>query len=118
MSETETWSGKLEEVMQNEGELSPDFIARIIDENTQGYEYEDLLSVEDNFCEAFGFEETFILIENRIFKVLKKVDLQFDNLMQAHYCEDGTIDFLVQYHNGGCALGDALEEAINNMENK
>ena len=30
--------------------------------------------------------------------------------------KDGTYDFILKFHNGGCSLSDAIEEALNGLE--
>lgn len=39
----------------------------------------------------------------------------YDDIMLASENEDGTIDFEVKFHNGGCGLGEAIGTSLNIM---
>lgn len=72
-----------------------DYIDELLDEY-----YDDYLQIGDNFYEVLNID----YMEDG------------DGFYKACRSEDNTIDFLVQYHNGGCSLGEAIEEAIEDME--
>lgn len=40
-----------------------------------------------------------------------------EDIFKAKRNEDGTIDYVTQFYNGGCGLEEALDEALKRMEN-
>lgn len=72
---------------------------------------------EEYFWDNY-YDDAFI-IDGMIYEPqLKSIDV--DDLFIASQNDDGSIDILVNFYNGGCGLSDAIEAAIINMkrENK
>ncbi len=56
------------------------------------------------------------MIGNSLYGAQEREVLQFNDLFEAKKNTDGTIDFLVQYYNGGYCFEEAVEEALDNMK--
>ncbi len=60
-----------------------------------------------------NFHEHYIDIGDSWYKILEDTELsEGDNIFWSKENEDGTIDYVVQYYNGGCCLSEALEVAL------
>jgi hypothetical protein len=58
--------------------------------------------------------ESFVPINGLMYEVIKCKEYTGD-IFQAKDNLDGTIDFQVQYYNGGCGFSEALEYALNSI---
>lgn len=73
---------------------------------------------EESKRESLGdklFEEKYIVFMYTAYEFLEHTNLGEDDLDVFIENEDGTITFIVQFYNGGCGLGEVLEEGINNL---
>lgn len=57
--------------------------------------------------------DKYIILNDQLYKFLKKEDIT--NISELHTNEDGTIDFIVQFYNGGAGLGEVLEWAMDDQ---
>lgn len=119
MSEDVLYQGNIIEI-EKEIEKIEDKIWNILSENLKqeylenfnnGYGYDDLTEF---FYDNDELYDNYILTNNNLYKInsMKK-----EEGMQVFYStekEDGTIDFVVLFYNGGCSFGEAIEQALNN----
>lgn len=69
------------------------------------------------------FEDTFyrqyvIANNDEIYEVLQYEDIQDLSFFKATKNSDGTISFLTSFYNGGCSFSEAIQECLDNMEDK
>ena len=115
MSDYETRKGKCKEVMKHEDESYSDFCIRLIkdyssaDDDFSNFDEEDLRwYLYDN--------DIAVLNKNYAYVVISEDDIDdYADIFNASKNEDGTIDFLLKYCNGGCSFDEALTTAINKM---
>ena len=56
------------------------------------------------------------LNKNYAYVIISEDDIDdYADIFNASKNEDGTIDFLLRYYNGGCSFNEALTTAINKM---
>lgn len=113
MSETVHYKGILTEVLPNEGEDIQDIAKRILDHHNEEVEdyYKDALE-----CLMDRFYQGYVVIDDKIYEVLKK-DIDPDkDLFNAFMHSDGTIEFEVKYYDGGCGFDEAIDHAVDNIE--
>ena len=58
--------------------------------------------------------ESHCIVKGEVFEVISFENLEYESIFQATKNEDGSYDFLLQYYDGGCSFGEALEEAVKN----
>jgi hypothetical protein len=112
MSDYEQHIGKLKEI---EIEESLETTCKEIMEN------KELPSYCSSYKE-FLFDEKYddyIVADDKLYKVVESQDIEsYDDIMYAEENNDGTISFVVRYYNGGSGFGDAIGEALKNLEVK
>tara|TARA_R110000851_G_scaffold265067_1_gene417621 strand:+ start:398 stop:739 length:342 start_codon:yes stop_codon:yes gene_type:complete len=71
----------------------------------------------NEYFDGYKDNEHLVIVKGDVYKV---EDKQFDpyDVLEASTCVDGVINYRVTFYNGGCGFEEALEEAINNMENE
>lgn len=52
-----------------------------------------------------------VIVHGMVYEVEKEEIDPYSDLLISNKNEDGTIDFEVKYHNGGCSFNEAIEEA-------
>lgn len=106
MSETVTYKGKLRVFKENVNttEEAYQILLPLLPERHDSEE--DWISVEDGY----------VYIDNTIYQLLSKEDIQYDSIFQANYNDVGDIEYLVQYYNGGMGFTEALQDAIENIK--
>ena len=71
----------------------------------------------DDYVEYFRSElDTHIINGDDIYEIIEEEDLSTDDIFEATKNPDGTINFLVQYYNGGCGFNEAIETALQNLD--
>jgi len=60
--------------------------------------------------------EDYIVIKNKAYKVKKKDIGTEDDIIEATQLPNGDIEFELRYYNGGCGFGEALEEAMDEID--
>ena len=123
MSQTEQWSGKIKKIEDwPEG----------VETNNQKVDY---LLQKYNILNPYrgegdDWKETFyenfwgnkkkgetLLIGEDFYEILEIVDLQHDIIAEANEnSEDGSINFVVSFYNGGTCFTEVLETALDKME--
>ncbi len=110
MSETEIHTGKLTKYMlpDNNEHLARDLCVK------RGIEKDEYY---DNWIDVLKGECDDVLFINGIFyQVDDTGDVKGDeDIAKATENPDGTISYLVKYYNGGCGFGEAIEEALKNL---
>lgn len=109
MSETETIKGKLTEVAS----YAETFADKIyVLKNNLGVPLKDYdVEIEDNYiCESTGYTYS----DGKLYSI-ERQNLNSEDIFEATKCADGSIDFLLQYYNGGCGFGEALKTALNKL---
>ncbi len=115
MSEYEHHKGKLVEVKSIDGENLSDIIDKILkDRHIEVEDYYDSKRecFEDQLCGIY------IIIENKVYEITSEEIDPYDDIMNAKFNEDGTINFEVKYYNGGCGFSEAIECAIERASGK
>ena len=111
MSEMQRNKGKLRKVDRFENESINDLCIRLVGDDIPDY--------CDNAFEylEYEYDEKYIVYHNDIYEFveLKEIDYE-ESVFEAHKNDDGIIDFHVMFYNGGCLLSEAIECAIDNME--
>lgn len=120
MSEDVTYIGHLEEIERKENESLPDVMKRLIEKdlivNADVIDKHYNNDIEIYFRE--NYSDQYIIKNDRIYKINIDSRSTYDDIFEASYNSDGTIQFVVQFYNGGCGLGEALEEALNKLDKK
>lgn len=106
MSQTETHVGKLTIIKANENETLIELAERILKEENAGLNNEDPFTQlrEDFYDKYFIYNETIYKIEDK--------ELDEDDICQGALNEDSSIDYVVQFYNGGTCLSEMLEEVV------
>ena len=60
----------------------------------------------------------YVVTENCIYFVMEYRELEYGDIFEAREVKYGGIDFILSYYNGGCGFGEAIENAIRNMESQ
>ena len=111
MSETVGYKGKLTPVYCDDEMTLEELCEDVCERNMI-----ELPKYYDNYTEFFQDEEGgHVIINGSLYKIEKET-FDYENLYQASKNQDGSIDFLVAFHNGGCGLSEALTDALGNID--
>ena len=69
--------------------------------------------------EVFGWEdlyENFVIINDKVYKIEDYINHDDYDVFHASELPDGRIEFVVSYYNGGCSMNEAVEYAVQKME--
>lgn len=113
MSDVESYKGKL--IPVDCGELSLD---EKIQEITGTTELPDYFDTWLEYLHEEKWEEYFFDSNSGILYKVEKEELQLDYFALGEKKENGSYEFAVSFYNGGCNLGDVLEDAIKDAESK
>ena len=115
MSETETVKGKIKIFKKNIDETLSQYVTRFI--KKKNLEQPSNITDENAyeiFCEYF-YKEC-VIINDVIYEVIENVNYDDgDDIFDATLQQDGTIDYVLKYYNGGCSFGEALEYALEKL---
>ena len=114
MSEVNTIKGKLREVYNKEKVSVIELMKMILNENNIEYNVGDEDNIKDSFYDRFY--DDYVIVGDRMFHVESRKDLREEDIFEASRNSDGTYDFLVQFYNGGCSFGEAIEEAMKKIK--
>ena len=106
MSDTETWKG----VLTPTGLTVQQVMAEV--EFPSYYDKADEDDVLDYF-ECLFYEEK-VVLNGKVYDIEKEA-MDGGGIFDATMGDDGQIHFLVSFHNGGCNLNDAIEEATKSI---
>lgn len=111
MSETETHVGKAKLLFPRENQ-SLESLAR---------ELCELNDYKSSYCDTYeqvlheeGYRK-YVVLKDSILEILEDRTSD-DDLCFAKQNPDGTLDYFLQYYNGGCSFGEALESALKKMK--
>jgi len=108
MSETVHYKGKLGRVEFLENEDLEGLCERILKGDKGDH--------CDTFAEYLEEFEQFVIIKDRVFKVLEKIEADSESIFNISTNDNAVFDFEVMYYNGGCCFGEALEYAFDLKE--
>lgn len=109
MSETETNTGKLIPVTLLNGETNEQYAERIINGEKDSWSKTFLDQLLSD-----GYRE-YILHNDILYSVEVERDMDGGDIFHAKKNEDGTINFILQYYNGGCSFTEAMDEALKSI---
>lgn len=116
MSQVETIKGKLRRVHNKEKAPMIDLMKMVLNEHNIKYDADDEDDIKDSFYDKFY--DDYVVVGDDMYHVENRVDLREEDVFESFENEDGSIDFLVQYYNGGCSFGEAVEEALKKRKKK
>lgn len=113
MSDYETHKGKIRKV---ETDLSPVEFARSIigDKEVKYYD----MSNDEDVLEYFRdeYSEQYVIMNNTIYSIENK-ELDGDaDIFQYEKLEDGSIEYLFRFYNGGTCLHEQIESVLEEVE--
>ena len=116
MSEQETIKGKIREVFIGDKDSMEEFAKELCKRNEYFYSEEYFESYLECLQEE-GYKD-YIISDNSIYEVIERTAFEYDGIFEASKNDDDTISFVLSYYNGGCSFDEAIEKALENMENK
>lgn len=115
MSEQETHFGKVKEVDLYGADVEQWCKCYCIEHGTNKLDYD---SWTEQYKDNFEFDEKFKVIGSKVYEVISDVEEDDAYIYRASRNSDGTINYILSFYNGGCGFEEALEDAINNMDNE
>jgi len=96
----------------NKGKLKP--TGKTIDEYMEGKDIPDYYeSKEEAFNDMYHREAYYL--NGEVYEVEMQDYEDYDEIFEASRNEDGTIDFILKYYNGGCGFCEALDYATEKL---
>ena len=113
MSQTETHVGRLMKVDKLDSTTPEEWCEEYCKENgcLSLDQYYD--TWEGYFNDEYSGE--FITHKNDIYRIIKDTKCCGDDIFHASKNENGTIDYILNYYNGGCGFSEAIEEALDSL---
>jgi len=111
MSEMEHYSGILREIPKLENETLEEQCKRLLDVDEIEIYYE---SYKEMYEDKYYGE--CVIYNNLVYEINSRKADPYDDIFIANKNSDGSINFEVQYYNGGCGFGNAIEIALNNIQ--
>lgn len=113
MSEQVHYKGKIRPVERLYHESLEEQCQRIMNEKG----YESLDDYYDSWEEAIAYRyyEEYVIIDEELYIVELKEDVDDIDVYNIHKNKDGSFDYEVSYYNGGCCFEEALQEAMDRM---
>ena len=62
------------------------------------------------------YSDQYLITDIAIYRIQSEDKDPYNDIFNARRKDDGSIEFEVQYYNGGCSLNEAIKEAIKRME--
>lgn len=120
MSETEKFVGKIQLRPRLENETDKDYFERVTGCNWEKYDDSIDEAIYDNnlsYYEAKRGQKGYICLNKNIYEFLELEQRDTEE----SYCDlekiqDDTYKFIAQYYNGGCGLGEILEDEMRKNE--
>ncbi len=113
MSETVGYKGKLEVVDVDVMDTLEEALEKIFIERSAYKE-----DCYDTYLEALDDEDDladYIVVDETIYRYVEKHKFNYESIIEASENEDGTIDFICVFYNGGTGLKECVEEAISEL---
>ena len=114
MSEMVHYSGKLIEVERLENQSLEEQCKKIMQNEGNLPRYYD--SYEEWLICDGSDKEDYIIYNSRLYKANTKEIDPYGDVFIATKNDDGSINFEVQYYNGGCGFSEAVKYALENLE--
>ena len=110
MSEMKAYRGKLVLVDKVGNETLEEQCKRLLNvEKMEDY----YISYAEQLCDT----KPYVTYKDELYKILEKKELDpYDSRFNGSVNEDGSIDFDVNYYNGGCSLSDALYYVLKDVK--
>lgn len=109
MSETVHYKGVLEKINKKNGESLEEQCKRLLNDI-------ELDSYYDSYQEKITELNGYYVYDNDLYKVHASELNPYDNIFTAKRNSLDNISFEVKYYNGGCGLAEAIDIALENME--
>lgn len=113
MSETECNTGKLVPVKLINGESNEGFAFRYCQENGIVKDDYNKTYIDQLFDEDY---RGWYLHEGTLYRCENDRDTDSGDIFQAIKNSDGTINYVLQYYNGGCSFGEAMSYAMKKLQ--
>ena len=110
MSETETNRGVLVPVKLINGESNEGYAFRILEGKKEEYNKTYLDQLMDDCYKEY------ILHNGVLYRCEGKRDLDGGDIFEATKNPDGSINYLLQYYNGGCSFAEAMGYALDKLK--
>lgn len=79
------------------------------------YDKNNWYDVYEYFCDLYNRE--YVLIGKTVYKV-SKAPFDPESISEFEENEDGSIDFMVSFYNGGVSFGEVIERGVEKLQNK
>ncbi len=117
MSDIEAKKGKIRLVPTLGAETMEELCERIAKENDYENDYQND-SCYDTYLEYFTDEaDKFIVVDGSLYELVQVTDFDYNQMIEAYPQDDGTIDFITVWYNGGAGFQEVLEEAVTKALN-
>jgi type III restriction enzyme len=60
--------------------------------------------------------EDFYVYKESLYEIIEQHNYDYDDIFEAILNGDGTINFILNYNNGGCCFNEALDYAMKKLE--
>jgi hypothetical protein len=98
--------------------VTEDFLREHIEgiEKSKWFDPDDMGDVVDLFLD--NYYNDYVIVGADIYEILEDKSLEDNDMYEATENADGSINFTLRYYNGACGFGEALEQALENIEEK
>jgi len=116
MSETETHTGTLKPFIRHENESNEEYIGRFFE--SKGVSLDpDCTDVIEAFVEDFEYNDKAFWIKDEIYEMTAHREHEYDDVGEAYYGANGTVEFVAKFYNGGCCLSEVIRDAVEKLKN-
>jgi hypothetical protein len=119
MSYTETHQIKLKEIKVNDLEewvknRCQEYRPELKDPADEG---------EDTWFDVYYYyivdiDQNYMILNGKLYKVIEHIDLSHDDVNIVNVNDDGIIEIITSFYNGGCGLNEALEYNLEKLKKK
>lgn len=114
MSQTELHVGKLVRVAKiNETETPEEMAQRLVIQH--GITTEEYTNNIEAICYEF-YPQKYVLYNENLYEVIGEAVEDGGDIYKARINQDGSINYTLQYYNGGQSFTGAMEEALKNIK--
>ena len=119
MSYTETHQIKLKEIKANDLEEWAKNKCKEI--NPELKSLSD--SIESTWLDVYCYDidnrdQDYMILNGKLYKVIEHIDLSHDDVNIVNVNDDGIIEIITSFYNGGCGLNEALEYNLEKLKKK
>lgn len=115
MSSTEFHSGKAKKIQFNKGLT---LLEKVDDLKSRGFVFDYCTINEDESDSDIDCDNlVWIRDTNDFYQLVEHYETRDsgEDICESSLNDDGSINFILQFYNGGCGFGEMFEEAINNL---